>query len=154
MSADVVETFVCEARAYCRFVESASELQLAERLHAARERLLKLYLAAVPLPYAEPDDTKASPSPDVPTAWPGFEGHDVYWEVFDPYDHEHTDPVAGSLADDVLDVYRDIRPGLTLWDASQKQNAIWEWRFNFDTHWGDHAVDALRALHRACKAEE
>jgi aryl-alcohol dehydrogenase-like predicted oxidoreductase len=24
--------------------------------------------------------------------------------------------------------------------------AVWEWRFHFDVHWGDHAVDALRAL--------
>jgi hypothetical protein len=27
---------------------------------------------------------------------------------------------------------------------------VWEWRFHFDVHWGEHAVDALRALHRAC----
>ena len=26
-----------------------------------------------------------------------------------------------------------------------------EWRLAFDSHWGDHAVDALRALHRACR---
>lgn len=77
---------------------------------------------------------------------------DLYWEVFDPY--VEANPVAGSLAEDVLDVYRDIRRGLTLWDASQMQNAIWEWRFGFDAHWGDHAIDALRALHRACKWSE
>ena len=152
MSADVVDTFVREARAYCRFVETASELVLAERLRAARERLLGLYMAALALPSVEPDDTDAPPSPNVAASWPGFAGKDVYWEVFDPYEHDATDPVAGSLTDDVLGVYGDIKPGLTLWDASQEQNAIWEWRFNFDSHWGDHAIDALRALHRACRA--
>jgi hypothetical protein len=30
---------------------------------------------------------------------------------------------------------------------------FWEWRFHFDVHWGDHAVDALRALHRACREQ-
>jgi hypothetical protein len=31
-----------------------------------------------------------------------------------------------------------------------REAAIWEWRFHFEWHWGDHAIDALRALHRAC----
>lgn len=153
MSTNAVDIFVREAQSYCSFVETASGLSLADRLRIARERLLGLYTAALSLPSVEPDDTDASPSADVPANWPGFEDKDVYWEVFDPYDHEDNEPVAGSLADDVLDVYRDIRRGLTLWDASQTHNAIWEWRFHFDVHWGDHAVDALRALHRACKPD-
>jgi hypothetical protein len=152
MSTDGVDIFVGEARAYCSFVEQASSLTLVERLRTARERLLGLYSAALSLPSVEPDDRGASPSADVPAEWPGFEDKDVYWETFDPYEHQDHEPVAGSLADDVLDVYRDIRRGLTLWNASQTRNAIWEWRFHFDVHWGDHAVDALRALHRACKA--
>jgi len=153
MSTDAVDNFVREARTYCSFVEKASSLSLADRLRTARERLLSLYAAALSLPSVEPDDSDASPSPGVPTGWAGFEDKDVYWEVFDPYEHEDNEPVAGSLADDMLDVYRDITRGLTLWDASQRQNAIWEWRFHFEIHWGDHAVDALRALHRACKAD-
>jgi Domain of unknown function (DUF5063) len=65
--------------------------------------------------------------------------------------------VAGSLSDDLLDVYGDLQRGLVLWDkgGATKSNklriaAIWEWRFHFEIHWGDHAIDALRALHRAC----
>ena len=153
MNIDAVDIFVREARTYCSFVEKASDLSLADRLRTARARLLSLYSAALSLPLVEPHDTGASPSPDVPTNWPGFADKDGYWEVFGPYEHEDNMPVAGSLADDILDVYRDIRRGLTLWDASQTQNAIWDWRFHFDIHWGDHAVDALRALHRACKAD-
>lgn len=148
-----METFVREARAYCSFVETASQLRLPDRLPAARDRLLALYSAALSLPSVEPDDADASSSPDPPEGWPAFGEKDIYWEVFDPYDHENTEPVAGSLADDVLDVYRDIRRGLAMWDDSQKQDAIWEWRFHFDVHWGDHAIDALRALHRACKPD-
>jgi hypothetical protein len=153
MSTAAVDIFVREARSYCSFVDKAATLSLADRLRTARARLLDLYSAALSLPSVKPEDAEASPDPDVPTGWPGFEDKDVYWEVFDPYEHEDNEPTAGSLADDVLDVYRDIRRGLTLWDASQTQNAIWEWRFHFDVHWGDHAVDALRALHRACKAD-
>lgn len=153
MSTDAVDKFAREARLYCSFVEKASALSLAERLHTARDRLLRVYTAALSLPSVEPDDSDGAPSPDVPMDWPGFEDKDVYWEVFDPYKHDDNEPVAGSLADDVLDIYGDIRRGLALWEASQTQNAIWEWRFHFDVHWGDHAVDALRALHHACKAD-
>jgi hypothetical protein len=61
-------------------------------------------------------------------------------------------PVRGSLADDLRDVYSDVRRGLALWDSPAPPDAaIWEWRFQFEIHWGDHAIDALRALHRACR---
>ena len=65
---------------------------------------------------------------------------------------EHALRCRTSLSDDLLDVYFDLRRGLELWDQEvPKAAAIWEWRFAFDTHWGDHAIDALRALHRACR---
>ena len=103
-------------------------------------------LARRPRPCArvrEPRPSRAEQS------WYGFEPFDSYSEVFDPYDREDHEPVVGSLSDDLLDVYRDIRGGLWSWETDATANAIWEWRFSFDTHWGDHAADALRALHRA-----
>lgn len=147
-----VEIFVREARAYCRFVEMASDLTLEARLHAARERLLRLYTAALDLPDVEPDDRAEPPSVDAPAGMPRFGDMDIYWEVFDPYDFDAAEFAAGDLSDDVLDVYTDVKEGLVLWDASQTQNAIWTWRFGVNGHWGDHAVDAMRALHYACRA--
>lgn len=34
--------------------------------------------------------------------------------------------------------------------VAARREAIWERRFHVDAHWGDHAIDALRALDRAC----
>jgi hypothetical protein len=145
-----VAAFVREAREYCLFVQTAAALPLAKRLSTARTRLLALYAAATSLPEApEIDDVAAEASPPVPTDWSGFDDKDIYWEIFDPY--EQSEPVAGSLSDDVLDVYQDIARGLALWDAAHHLAAIWQWRFHFEVHWGDHAIDALRGLHRACK---
>ena len=102
-----------------------------------------------------PDGVEAGPTGEPPKGWPGFEKFDGYWEVFDPY--EEGAPVGGSLSDDLLDVYGDLRRGLALWEqggvtkrGELRIAAIWEWRFQFEIHWGDHAIDALRALHRAC----
>lgn len=76
-------------------------------------------------PEVEADDAVAQPDA-VPLAdWPGMGEVDGYWEVFDPYEDDK--PVRASLSDDLRDVYRDVRAG------------------------GDHAIDALRALHRAVR---
>jgi hypothetical protein len=145
--------FVDQARQFCDFIEKANEWPRGERLSGVRSRLLALYEAGTSLPDVEPPDGfDAGPSPDPPKSWRGFDDFDVYWGVFDPY--QESAPVAGSLTDDLLDVYRDVRRGLALWDSrAPRAAAIWEWLFHFDVHWGDHAVDALRALHRACRAE-
>ena len=60
--------------------------------------------------------------------------------------------VCGSLSDDILDVYSDVAGGLAAFDAGLIADAVWHWRFTRETHWGDHAVDALRALQRAMRA--
>jgi hypothetical protein len=101
------------------------------------------------LPAVTPtDDAKPPSRPRPPGNWPGLEGFEIYWKVFDPYEQEP--PVAGSLSDDLLDVYRDVGEGLALWESGQDANAIWEWRFSFESHWGARAIDAMRALHRSC----
>jgi hypothetical protein len=143
--------FADQAHQFCDFIVRASAFPLPERLTAARLRLLELYRAGCALPNVEPPaGFEAGPSPSKPERWAGFERFESYWEVFDPYVDEA--PVGGSLSDDLLDVYIDVQRGLSLWESkAPRAAAVWEWRFHFDAHWGDHAVDALRALHRACR---
>lgn len=140
--------FVRAAYVFCEFVTKAGALPLRERVQSAREVLLSLYAAAIELPDASKATEKDAPTPPVPGDWPGFAAHDDYWEVFDPY--VKSEPVAGWMSDAVLDVYRDIQRGLWFWENDEIADAVWEWRFSFDSHWGAHAIDALRALHRAC----
>lgn len=70
-----------------------------------------------------------------------------YAEVFDPYAEPAETPVIGSLADDLADVYRDLADGLAKWRRGEREAALWQWRFQFTAHWGEHATGALRALH-------
>jgi hypothetical protein len=76
-----------------------------------------------------------------------------YWAYFDPTEPpESTDePVFGNLADDLADIYKDIKPGLRAWatgDDRYLTSIILAWKFPpFGSHWGMHAVSALRALH-------
>ena len=69
----------------------------------------------------------------------------LYYDVFDPLKAES--PVTNSLADDVADIYRDVKEGLLLYKNGRIVEAVWEWRFNFRSHWGAHLTSAQQAIH-------
>ena len=72
---------------------------------------------------------------------------DLYWEVFDPTALGDDDPMTATLSDDLADIYRDLRRGLGLPGSPLPSRAVWDWRFDFESHWGHHAIDALRTMH-------
>jgi hypothetical protein len=76
-------------------------------------------------------------------------GDETYYrEVFDPWKPAEDNPeVTGSLADDIADAYRDLKSGLLKWQRGESGAALFEWRYHLETHWGEHATGALRALH-------
>ena len=72
---------------------------------------------------------------------------DLYWTL-DPSGQAEREPVAGSLSDDLADIYLDVNDGLTLLGAGGSEvDAVWEWRSSFWSHWGVHAADAIRVIH-------
>lgn len=55
-------------------------------------------------------------------------------------------PAVGDLADDLADIWLDLRNGLELWESGYHSAATWYWRFHFETHWGRHVTSALHVL--------
>lgn len=70
-----------------------------------------------------------------------------YSDVFDPFQLPAAEPITGSIADDIADIYRDTASGLIAYQEGNLAGAIWEWGFNFEIHWGEHATSAIRALY-------
>lgn len=86
-----------------------------------------------------------------------------YWEVFDPTYTESDgkpgkgwkitdrEPSQGWLVDDVADIYADLKQELYKIDQIGTDEAIedglWQLKFGFTSHWGNHCVNAIRALH-------
>ena len=71
-----------------------------------------------------------------------------YYSVFfHPTKINEEEPVVGDLADDLADMYRDIKTGLWLYENKHITEAVWSWRNSFQNHWGRHATSALYALH-------
>lgn len=64
-----------------------------------------------------------------------------------PYELTFEPAGIGDLADDLADVWRDLKGGLALYQAGHLNAAVWKWRFDFWGHWGKHATSAIYALH-------
>ena len=64
------------------------------------------------------------------------------------YDDLHQDAlVTGSLADDLTDIYFDLREGLNWVARADPDHAASVWRHSYRVHWGQHLVDANRHLY-------
>ena len=74
---------------------------------------------------------------------------DRYWLEYDQpadvlSDDEHR---TGSLADDLTDIYFELKRGLNLLDAAGPDEVAHLWEVGFKHHWGQHLVDAERHLY-------
>ncbi len=157
-------------------IESHRSMTPEQFLRRAHLLLARLYLAGLTLPAVEAvdgshDDAEKNENTSEETAgeipceqmthdrWhelnvslTSFIGDRWNWyaAISEPYDDpsrpEET-AVVGSLADDLADIYRDLSNGLAMWEREEQSAAIWQWRFTFIIHWGEHALGALQALH-------
>jgi hypothetical protein len=150
-----ISTFRVLAESYCAFIDSSESLERGEFVWQLAEHLVGLYAAGMRLPFPGGDDDFDAPASMTSEEWQELYqrlgsklGNVAFYSVmFDPYELGAT-PVTGSLADDAADIYRDLRVGLNVIESEGGlDNAVWEWRFGFDNHWGKHAAEALLALH-------
>ena len=151
-----IDQFATLAASYCALIESHADYTTEAFIDKVRELLPQLYYQALQLPDLpsagehplsgiEHEDWK----PVFAQLQEKLGPNDLYWEVFDPLKVEPEEPVAGSLADDLADIWRDLKVGLIHWQtdsAETRQDVNWQWRFHFQVHWSYHVVDALRAL--------
>jgi Domain of unknown function (DUF5063) len=144
-----IERFTEVAREFCALLETATQLDLREFRTRLLHVLPALYLAGANLPQLDVDaDVEHVPLElDLLVALSKHLGdHDGYWEVFDPT--QRTKPVKGLLSADLSEIRFDRQQGLlALERGTPLEEVVWEWRFGFENHWGEHLVDALRAIH-------
>jgi len=140
-----VVRFVVAVRVYLALVEGRT-VGVADARPLAGA-LAELVAAALDLPDAEPTDAEDAPRPAELVDF-AFDSLNDYREIFDPYGE--TAPVGGSLMDDLDDIRGDLREGLHHYELDTSEgtrDAVFSWRFDFESHWGEHATSALRALY-------
>lgn len=145
-----IADFAEVARGYCSWCEGESLGR--DPASQAAGWLARLYAAALTLP--DRDAENAEEPPDLPrpeadrakSNLAPFVGW-YYREVFDPDPTLTDEPGMGDVGDDLMDIYRDVRAGLVLFDSGAVNDAAWYWSFLHRVHWGRHAVGGLLALH-------
>jgi hypothetical protein len=69
-----------------------------------------------------------------------------YYSAVDPHEVPAKDFTVGDLADDLADIWVDVKFGLASYQVGRADEAARDWRWSFDAHWGQHAVGALFAI--------
>ena len=142
---DKIDSFCNLAEDYCSYIGN-NEISI-DTVEKLMELLMKLYIAAMDLPNLEPNTIEEPLSAEDNNfkIQINEQIEPFYWEVFDPYILE--EPVCGHLEDDLSGIAEDLLCGIKEYEAGRYCNAVFEWRLGLYSHWGNHVVNALRALH-------
>lgn len=157
-SRNVVE-FVAAANEFCKYQEHAGEIKGDEMLKIMQRLLPFLYLKASLLPSLEPffeDDnerfvTESDWFKVNDTLKEKFGTANDYLEVFDEKINESEGPVVSSLAENMADIYQDLKDFLLLYQTGTREvmnDAVWRCRLNFESYWGQKLTNSLRAIHK------
>jgi hypothetical protein len=157
-SRTVIE-FVAVANEYCKYAEHAGELKGDEILKILQRLLPLMYLKASLLPDLDPIFEDGNEKFVTESDW--YRIHDIlkekfgtandYLELFDEKFIESETPVPSSLAENMADIYQDIKDFLLLYQTGTQEvmnDAIWECRLNFENIWGQKLVNAMKAIHK------
>jgi hypothetical protein len=157
-SNNVIE-FVAVANEFCKYMEHAAEIKGIEMLGIMQRILPLLYLKASLLPELEPYFEDGNEKFVTEEGW--FRIHDIllekfgtandYLEVFDEKINETDGPVVASLAENMADIYQDLKDFLLLYQTGTQEvmnDAVWECRMSFENYWGQKLTNSLRAIHR------
>ena len=79
---------------------------------------------------------------------------DYYWTVEPDIETYEAQRGVGSLADDLTDIYLDLKDGLNgLLAGQSERDVVFDWRLTSWIHSGFHAVDAMVVIHRAIQRD-
>lgn len=157
-SSTIVE-FVASTNEFCRYAEHAGEIEGRELLAILQRLLPFIYLKASLLPPLEPVFGEGNEKFVREEDWNRIHDTikaklgtaDAYLEVFDDRMKESETPVVVSLAENIADIYQDLKDFLILYQTGTSElmnDALWECRMNFENFWGQKLVNSLRAIHK------
>ncbi len=142
-----LEAFADATEQFCVWAEGPPGDEASEAA-AARLHLARLFVAALGLRPATPDWEVDGPSePEWRVMFQRFGALPFnYYSCVSPHVVPGEQHFVGDLADDLADIWRDLKTGLSAYRAGDLEAAEGIWLSQFNTHWGRHAADALLAL--------
>jgi hypothetical protein len=157
--ADEVLDFVRKAKG---FVDLLGENQIDERADFLEELLTimpALYSAFLTIPANEPlfegSNEKFVTEEDWSKVFQNISGilgsQNEYIDVPEEDEYDRLELISRSLAEDITDVYQDIKDFLSLFRNGNEEvmnDALWECRQNFQNYWGSRLLRASYHLHK------
>ncbi len=136
------------AQRYCELIE-ASSVEKASWLKDVAELLPRLH-AAITSVNGHASEGDVTLLPDLDARFELYThlveilgDRDSYWLEFDRADDSLA--MTGSLADDLTDIYCELKHGLRSLDEDP-EHSLHAWLEGFVAHWGQHLTDAERHL--------
>lgn len=142
------DLFFDAAMAFCVWAES-DPVTPEKEVGTAIELLSQLLALVHELPDGEVGADPPGPGHD---GWLAVYGRCAalpfqhYSTCADPHESAGACIETGDLADDLADVWRDLKSGLAQYLNGSPAAAAWTWRSDYSAHWGRHATGALHAL--------
>ncbi len=152
---DPTDAFADLVRNFCEWAENGEETGAVAMADALRH-VTRLFHAAIDLPSLTAqgcigdDDVELVSNHEFRAVYRNMARLEIgfYGVVYDPSVVPPEEPVVGDIADDIADIYRNVLGGLRHHDAGRRADALWEWTFQFQLHWGGHATSAMHVLYR------
>lgn len=153
---DVTKKFASLVKEFCNWAESDGNTEIQEA-KTAIHFLANLYSLALSLPkdtVGKDLETNRVSHEDWMLIYKRFGALSFnYYSSFDNPAKIEEESNLADLADDLADIYRDLKAGLELYQSGHVDEALWEWNNDFNIHWGRHATGALNALHSYAENE-
>lgn len=154
--------FLAVAQKYCLFIEEIDKYDKQQIFDYMHKALPLLYVRGSVLPKVEPDNFEANEKYVTEEQWQNcfneirekLQKDDEYY--FIENDNPLNEPVKGSIADGLTDIYQDMKDFVILYQKplrDAKKIALWEILELFKAHWGFRIANLLKVFHYSLYSE-
>lgn len=148
--------FLAVAQKFCLFIEEIEKYDKTQIFDYLHKALPLLYVRGSVLQQKPPVDFEGNEKYVTEEQWQDtfntirniLKKEDEYW--FLENDNPLNEPIKGSIADGLTDIYQDMKDFVLLYQKplrNVKKIAIWEIQELFKSHWGFRAVNLLKVMH-------
>ncbi len=156
LSKPVLET-VTIAEEFCYYFDDIEPKSPEGILNFIHRILPLLYLKGTFLPDVEVEYPEANEKFVTPEQWEElfyalrekFGRKDEYY-IIDPQYINETEPLKASLSENIADIYQSMKDFVTLFKKNthaHRQNAVADFKYLFQTHWGYRVGNVLPKVH-------
>lgn len=148
--------FLAVAQKFCLFIEEIEKYDKSQIFDYMSKALPLLYVRGAVIQKVAPENLDANEKYVTEEQWQNIfntirnqlKKDDEFW--FLENDNPLNEPVKGSFADGLTDIYQDMKDFVILYQKpirDAKKIAVWEIVELFKAHWGFRAVNLLKVIH-------